>query len=265
MRRQAPDVGESHLLFEREVACCRSHLYPAALRMTRHHGDAEDLVQETMFRAYAGFRSFTPGTNARAWLFRILANTFVNGCRSRRRQPTEVLSDDLETIQRGSFGAACAARSARSAEAEAMDRLPDSGVMEALAGLPECFRSAIYLADVEGYPCREVADILGIPVGTVMSRLHRGRLKLREHLAALPRNGQAGDVSRHHRVSAEPAELEVLARRRSGTLRLADDLARARTSLAAWRLLDFQLDAVAPRADAAVVRTIWLPPKRLAR
>ncbi|MGO8957527.1 MAG: sigma-70 family RNA polymerase sigma factor [Streptosporangiaceae bacterium] len=209
MRRQAPDVGESHLLFEREVACCRSHLYPAALRMTRNHGDAEDLVQETMVRAYAGLRNFTPGTNGRAWLFRILANTFVNGCRRRRRQPVEVLSDDLETLQRGSLGAASGARPARSAEAEAMDRLPDPGVMEALAGLPKCFRSAIYLADVEGYPYREVADILGIPVGTVMSRLHRGRMKLRQQLAALPRNGKAGDVSRRHRVRAEPAELEV--------------------------------------------------------
>ncbi len=167
--------------FEREVASCRSQLYPAALRMTRNPSDAEDLVQETMTRAYAGLRNFTPGTNVRAWLYRILTNTFINSCRKRSREPAQTLRAEFEQILDARDGPG---QSARSAEAEALDKVADSEVMQALMELPEGFRAAIYLADVEGYPYRDVAEMLQIPIGTVMSRLHRGRGKLRKRLAA---------------------------------------------------------------------------------
>jgi RNA polymerase sigma-70 factor (ECF subfamily) len=176
------DEKERHQLFEREMASWRGQLYPAALRMTRNHPDAEDLVQETMTRAYAHLGQFTPGTNARAWLYRILSNTFVNGCRKRQRQPLIAHAVEYEAVDCGATAAKEA--TARSAESEALDRLGDSDVMQALGRLPECFRAAIYLADIEGYPYREVADMLGVPLGTVMSRLHRGRCKLRQLLTS---------------------------------------------------------------------------------
>jgi RNA polymerase sigma-70 factor, ECF subfamily len=167
--------------FASEVATWRGQLYPAALRMTRNPADAEDLLQETMARAYAGLRSFTPGTNIRAWLYRILTNTFINSCRKRGREPAQTLRAEFEQVldTRDST-----AQPTRSAEAEALDRLADSEVMQALMELPEGFRAAIYLADIEGYPYRDVAEMLEIPIGTVMSRLHRGRGKLRKRLAA---------------------------------------------------------------------------------
>jgi RNA polymerase sigma-70 factor (ECF subfamily) len=167
--------------FETEVATWRGQLYPAALRMTRNPADAEDLLQETMARAYAGLRSFTPGTNIRAWLYRILTNTFINSCRKRGREPAQTLRAEFEQLLDARDGPA---QPARSAESEALDRLADSEVMRALMELPEGFRAAIYLADVEGYPYRDVAEMLQIPIGTVMSRLHRGRGKLRKRLAA---------------------------------------------------------------------------------
>jgi RNA polymerase sigma-70 factor, ECF subfamily len=167
--------------FEQEVASCGRQLYPAALRMTRNPSDAEDLVQETMARAYVGMRNFTPGTNVRAWLYRILTNTFINSCRKRSREPAQMLRAEFEQVLDTRDGAA---QPARSAEAEALDRVADSEVMQALMELPEGFRAAIYLADVEGYPYRDVAEMLEIPIGTVMSRLHRGRAKLRKRLAS---------------------------------------------------------------------------------
>ena len=166
--------------FANEVASWRGQLYPAALRMTRNPADAEDLVQETMTRAYTGLRNFTPGTNIRAWLYRILTNTFINSCRKRGREPAQTLRSEFEQLLDGRNGLA---QPARSAEAEALDRVADSEVMQALMELPEGFRAAIYLADVEGYPYRDVAEMLEIPIGTVMSRLHRGRSKLRKRLA----------------------------------------------------------------------------------
>jgi RNA polymerase sigma-70 factor, ECF subfamily len=167
--------------FESEVASWRGQLYPAALRMTRNPADAEDLLQETMTRAYTGLRNFTPGTNVRAWLYRILTNTFINSCRKRGREPAQTLRAEFEQLLDSRDGVA---QPARSAEAEALDRVADSEVMQALMELPEGFRAAIYLADVEGYPYRDVAEMLEIPIGTVMSRLHRGRGKLRKRLAA---------------------------------------------------------------------------------
>jgi RNA polymerase sigma-70 factor (ECF subfamily) len=172
---------DERALFETEVIPFGGQLYPIALRMTRNPCDAEDLVQETLARAYAAIRQFTPGTNMRAWLHRILANTFINSCRKRGREPVQALRAEFESLSAAADGVG---QQARSAEAEALDRIGDSEVMRALVELPEGFRAAIYLADVEGFPYREVADILGVPVGTVMSRLHRGRAKLRKRLSA---------------------------------------------------------------------------------
>jgi RNA polymerase sigma-70 factor, ECF subfamily len=167
--------------FEQDVVPFMGQLYPAALRMTKNASDAEDLVQETITKAYAGFHQFRPGTNLRAWLHRILANTFINTYRKRRREPTAALGTDFS--DGWPDGADRLAGPARSAEAEALDRLSDSEVLRALRDLPEDFRVAIYLADIEGYPYREIAEMMGTPIGTVMSRLHRGRGRLREKLA----------------------------------------------------------------------------------
>jgi len=173
-------MSDRRARFEQDVVPFMGQLYPAALRMTKNASDAEDLVQETIAKAYAGFHQFRPGTNLRAWLYRILANTFINTYRKRRREPAAALGTDV-----GDWpdGADRLAGPARSAEAEALDRLSDSEILGALRDLPEDFRMAIYLADIEGYPYREVAEMMGTPIGTVMSRLHRGRGRLREKLA----------------------------------------------------------------------------------
>jgi RNA polymerase sigma-70 factor (ECF subfamily) len=173
-----------HEIYEREVASCQRYLYPAALRMTRNPCDAEDLVQESMVRAYAGIRHFTPGTNARAWLFRILSNTFVSGYRKRQREPVQVLSPEFESLVASLPGVpeAGPARCAPSAEDAVLGQFAYSEVSAALDALPECFRVTVYLADVEGYPYKDIAEMTGVPVGTVMSRLHRGRARLRKQL-----------------------------------------------------------------------------------
>jgi len=168
-------------LFEQDVVPVMGQLYPAALRMTKNASDAEDLVQETIAKAYAAFHQFRPGTNLRAWLHRILANTFINTYRKRRREPAATLGADFGEDWHS--GADRLAGPARSAEAEALDRLADSDILGALRDLPEDFRVTIYLADIEGYPYREIAEMMGTPIGTVMSRLHRGRGRLREKLA----------------------------------------------------------------------------------
>jgi RNA polymerase sigma-70 factor, ECF subfamily len=174
--------------FARDVVPFMGQLYPTALRMTRNATDAEDLVQETFTRAYAGFHQFRPGTNLRAWLHTILANTFINGYRKRRREQVAPLGTDFREDWQGS--ADPLSPPAKSAEAEAMERLADSDILRALRDLPEEFRVAVYLADIEGYRYKEVAEIMGTPIGTVMSRLHRGRGKLREKLAGYaPRPG----------------------------------------------------------------------------
>jgi len=162
--------------FERDVIPYEDELLAAALRMTRIPSDAEDLVQETVTRAYSNFHQFTPGTNLRAWLHRILLNTARNAYRKQQREPSESLYGDVQiaSVRAGAV--------TRSAEAEVLDRLADSGILRALRDLPEAFRAAIYLADVEGYSGREIAQMLGVPIGTVMSRLHRGREKLRKNM-----------------------------------------------------------------------------------
>jgi RNA polymerase sigma-70 factor (ECF subfamily) len=158
-------------------------LYSAAVRMTRNPADAEDLVQETYLRAYRGFGGFEEGTNLKAWLYRILTNTFINTYRAKKRRPEETEFDDVEDFYLyRRIGGLEEARSSRSAEDELMDLLPEAEVKGALESLPENFRLPVLLADVEGFSYKEIAEILDIPIGTVMSRLHRGRKALQKAL-----------------------------------------------------------------------------------
>jgi RNA polymerase sigma-70 factor, ECF subfamily len=158
-------------------------LYSAALRMTRNPSDAEDLVQETYLRAYRGFGSFEQGTNLKAWLYRILTNTFINRYRAAKRRPDETDLAEVEDFYLyRRLGGLEGARASRSAEDELLDVLTEDEVREAVESLPEQFRLAVLLADVEGFSYKEIAEILDIPIGTVMSRLHRGRRGLQKRL-----------------------------------------------------------------------------------
>ena len=160
-----------------------SSLYTAALRMTRNPADAEDLVQETYLKAYRAFNTFQEGTNLKAWLYNILTNTFINSYRSKKRRPEESDIEDVEDLYLyRRLGGLEAATAGRSAEEEVLDRITDSNVKDAIESLPEQFRMAVLLADVEGFSYKEIADILDIPIGTVMSRLHRGRKALQKAL-----------------------------------------------------------------------------------
>lgn len=168
--------------FEEQALPFIDQLYAAAMRMTRNPSDAQDLVQETFVKAFAAFHQFEQGTNLKAWLYRILTNTFINTYRKKQREPYQGTIDELEDWQLGGAQSTTAS-SSRSAEAEAIDHLPDSAVKDALQSIPEDFRLAVYFADVEGFSYQEIAEIMKTPIGTVMSRLHRGRRLLRDLLA----------------------------------------------------------------------------------
>jgi RNA polymerase sigma-70 factor (ECF subfamily) len=158
-------------------------LYSAALRMTRNASDAEDLVQETYLKAYRSYASFQEGTNLRAWLYRILTNTYINSYRAAKRRPEITDVEDVEDLYLYKrMGGAGDSRTGRSAEDEALDTFTDDVVKSALEELPEAFRMAVLLADVEGFSYKEISEITDVPIGTVMSRIHRGRRALQKTL-----------------------------------------------------------------------------------
>ena len=187
--------GDLRAIFEEQALPYMDQLYAAAMRMTRNPADAADLVQETFVKAFQAFKQYQQGTNLKAWLYRIQTNTFINQYRKKQRDPFQGSIDDLEEWQVGGAESVTQSLSTRSAEAEAIDHLPDSAVKDALQAVPEDFRLAVYFADVEGFSYQEIADIMKTPVGTVMSRLHRGRRMLRELLA---------DYARDRGIAAAP-------------------------------------------------------------
>lgn len=186
------DARAKRELFQEQALPYMDQLYAAAMRMTRNPADAADLVQETYVKAFQAFGQFQQGTNLKAWLYRIQTNTFINNYRKNQRNPYQGTIDDLEDWQLGGAESLTQSLSTRSAEAEAIDHMPDSVVKDALQAMPEDFRLAVYFADVEGFSYQEIADIMKTPVGTVMSRLHRGRRLLRESLAEYARERGIG-------------------------------------------------------------------------
>lgn len=177
--------------FKVEALPYLDQLYGAAMKMTRKPQDAQDLVQETFTKAFASFATFTAGTNLKAWLYRIMTNAYINTYRKRQREPFLGAVEELEDWQMGG-AESTTAMSSRSAEAEAIDRTPATVVTDALNDLPEDFRMVVYLADVEGFSYQEIADIIERPIGTVMSRLHRGRARLRQALGEYAREQGIG-------------------------------------------------------------------------
>ncbi|MDO5700709.1 MAG: sigma-70 family RNA polymerase sigma factor [Bowdeniella nasicola] len=192
-RAPAESAEERHARFERDALPLLDNLYGAALGMTRNPADAEDLVQDTFARAYQKFHQYRAGTNLKAWMYRIMTNLYITSYRKAQRAPKVADGDGVEDWQlhRASSHHPVGLRSA---ETEALKRIPDQRVQEALMALPEDRRLAIYLADVEGFSYREIAEIMDTPLGTVMSRLHRGRAQLRESLA---------DTAREYGISVD--------------------------------------------------------------
>ncbi len=176
----ATEQWELEERFERDALPMMPELYAAAVRLTRNPADAEDLLQETYLRAYRAFSSFEEGTNLRAWLYRIMTNAYINVYRKRQREPQTISADDVDEWYL--YDQLADSGREPSAEAEVLESLPDEEVQEALAALPEQFRLAVLLGDVEGFSYKEIAEILDVPIGTVMSRLHRGRRALQKRL-----------------------------------------------------------------------------------
>ena len=178
----APIDAELRHRFDRDVTPMMPTLYHQAFRVTRNHVDAEDLVQDTLVKAFAGFHTFREDTNLGGWLHRILINTFINGYRKKQRRPIQHSTEDM-TDQHLAVAAQRSAAGLRSAEDQALEGLPDNDIRTAMRALPEQFRTAVYYADVEGLTFREIANLTNSPFGTVTSRLHRGRRQLRRLLA----------------------------------------------------------------------------------
>ena len=179
--------------FEKDAMQYAPQLYSAALRMTRNPADAEDVVQETFLKAYRAYDSYSQGTNLKAWLYRILTNTYINKYRKQQRRPSEVELGELEDLYLYKrLGEASGAT--QSAEADMLDAFVDTDVIEALESLPESFRLPVLLADVDGFSYKEIAEMLDIPIGTVMSRLHRGRKALQKKL---------WDVAEEHGITGD--------------------------------------------------------------
>jgi RNA polymerase sigma-70 factor, ECF subfamily len=180
--------GEDKDRFQQEALPLLDSLYGAALRMTRNPADAEDLVQETMLRAYRAFDRFEPGTNLKAWLFRILTNAYINTYRKRQREPQKVSSDEVEEFDLYRELKDHDPQFAETPETLVLDNLVDSDILEAIEQLPDQFRLAVVLSDIEGFTYAEMADIMDVPMGTVMSRLHRGRKALQKRLWDIARD-----------------------------------------------------------------------------
>jgi RNA polymerase sigma-70 factor (ECF subfamily) len=187
--------------FQEEALPLLDSLYAGALRMTRNPADAEDLVQETMLRAYRSFDRFEPGTNLKAWLFRILTNAYINVYRKRQREPQKVSQDEVEDFDLYQELKDHDPQFSATPESIVLDSLVDSDITDAIDDLPEQFRLAVVLSDIEGFTYAEMAEIMDVPMGTVMSRLHRGRKALQKRLLDLAkergivRSAAAGDRS----------------------------------------------------------------------
>jgi RNA polymerase sigma-70 factor, ECF subfamily len=208
--RRRSDDAEMSARFEHEAVPLRDSLYRQALRMTRNHADAEDLVQEAMVKAYAGFHSFRPDTNMHAWLMRILVNCYISDYRRKRREPVQYSTEEITEQRLVNSYTRSAGAELRSAEDQALDSMPDSDITSAMRALPQRFRDVVYYADVEGLPYQEIAAIVDAPVGTVASQLYRGRRQLRRllgHGGASRRRQQFRGMTNSGTMFDQPASL----------------------------------------------------------